>query len=412
MTTDKTMKTVKAGAKIGAAVGTVIFLVGGIAPGLYFGSHGAVILLSTLTGGAVEPGLFVRFLVGAGAAIGILCAGAFSVVSGLLAGAALAYIAETITSLVSDTKAARDARARHIVIRTHKKISQARESEIRSRLSFLDAWADTIHSVAIVGSAAYETGEHGSDIDIVVVCTERGYEEVRNAVCDREIDEALDRTSGQKIEYIVLDPSATEELFRLHSPFAYAMRHGSVLWDDGYLRTLLNTGDPRMPGRTHFMRALYDTILVQYYGSMQTAEKNAKEFGCSDACCRQRQGCQGLPSPNMLATVIMRMLYITLPSRGYMPLTKADVIAFAKQVYGEDSAETVQEVAGLLRSGSPVIYYTDQRRLKRFAPSLFREVLSIIGFKQDLITILRDAARLMRGEHGTMQDRHFRQCIQ
>src|SRR5512139_3688477 len=47
-------ETVKAGMKIGATIGGLVFLVLGIVPGFYFGSYGTLILLQKLSGGAVD----------------------------------------------------------------------------------------------------------------------------------------------------------------------------------------------------------------------------------------------------------------------------------------------------------------------------------------------------------------------
>jgi len=63
-------ETVKAGMKIGAAVGGLAFVVGGIVPGFYFGSYGTLILLQKLMGGTVEPTLFVRAAVVIGIVVG------------------------------------------------------------------------------------------------------------------------------------------------------------------------------------------------------------------------------------------------------------------------------------------------------------------------------------------------------
>jgi hypothetical protein len=78
--------TVKAGMKIGATVGGLVFLVFGIMPGFYFGSYGTLILLQKLMGGAVEPSLIVRAAVVMGIAVGISCAAAVSIVVGGLLG--------------------------------------------------------------------------------------------------------------------------------------------------------------------------------------------------------------------------------------------------------------------------------------------------------------------------------------
>jgi hypothetical protein len=85
-------ETVKAGMKIGATVGGLVFLVFGIMPGFYFGSYGTLILLQKLMGGSVEPTLFVRAAIVMGIVVGIACAAAVSIVVGGLLGTALGYL--------------------------------------------------------------------------------------------------------------------------------------------------------------------------------------------------------------------------------------------------------------------------------------------------------------------------------
>ncbi len=85
-------ETVKAGMKIGAVIGGLVFLVFGIMPGFYFGSYGTLILLQKLMGGTVEPTLFVRAAIVIGIVIGIACAAAVSLVVGGLLGTALGYL--------------------------------------------------------------------------------------------------------------------------------------------------------------------------------------------------------------------------------------------------------------------------------------------------------------------------------
>jgi hypothetical protein len=97
-------ETVKAGMKIGAAIGGLAFVVGGIVPGFYFGSYGTLILLQKLMGGTVEPTLFVRAAVVVGIVVGIACAAAVSIVVGGLLGTVMG-------SIVSAPAALREKRA-------------------------------------------------------------------------------------------------------------------------------------------------------------------------------------------------------------------------------------------------------------------------------------------------------------
>ena len=84
--------TVKAGMKIGATVGGLVFVVFGIMPGFYFGSYGALILLQKLMAGTVEPTIFVRAAIVMGIMVGIACVAAVSIVVGGLLGTLLGYI--------------------------------------------------------------------------------------------------------------------------------------------------------------------------------------------------------------------------------------------------------------------------------------------------------------------------------
>jgi hypothetical protein len=84
--------TIKAGMKIGATIGGLLFLVVGIMPGFYFGSFGTLILLQKMMGGSVGPTLFVRAAVIMGIVVGIVCAAVVCLVVGGLLGAAFGYI--------------------------------------------------------------------------------------------------------------------------------------------------------------------------------------------------------------------------------------------------------------------------------------------------------------------------------
>ena len=92
-------ETVKAGMKIGATVGGLVFLVFGIMPGFYFGSYGTLILLQKLMGGSVDPTLFVRAAIVMGIVVGIACTAAVSIVVGGLLGTAAGYVVSAPTAI-------------------------------------------------------------------------------------------------------------------------------------------------------------------------------------------------------------------------------------------------------------------------------------------------------------------------
>jgi len=97
--TEERRRTMKVGTKMGAALGAIVFLVFGLVPGFYFGSYGALVLMSRLAGGPVEPTTIVRMVTVVGIAMGIFCGGAASIVLGSVFGTSLAWIIDVIGSL-------------------------------------------------------------------------------------------------------------------------------------------------------------------------------------------------------------------------------------------------------------------------------------------------------------------------
>jgi len=101
-------ETIKAGMKIGATIGGLVFAVAGIVPGFYFGSFGTLILLQKLMG-TVEPTLIVRAIVVMGIGVGIACAATVSIVVGGLLGTAMGYIVSAPAALRAKKEAAEAA---------------------------------------------------------------------------------------------------------------------------------------------------------------------------------------------------------------------------------------------------------------------------------------------------------------
>lgn len=97
--TDERKGTMKVGSKIGAALGTLVFLVFGLAPGFYFGSYGTIMLLNRLAGGPVEPTTVVRIITVVGIVVGIFCIGAMSIVLGSVFGTVLGYVVDAAGNL-------------------------------------------------------------------------------------------------------------------------------------------------------------------------------------------------------------------------------------------------------------------------------------------------------------------------
>ncbi len=116
-----------------------------------------------------------------------------------------------------------------------------------------------------------------SDIDVVIICTDSGYEPFREYLFGKEIDEGAPPTDGAPLEFIVLDRNHTEKLHRTGSPFAHALCNGHILKDDGYLAKLMHSSAPGLPDKTYYMETFYKHIAAQYYGVLTGIEKDARK---------------------------------------------------------------------------------------------------------------------------------------
>ena len=103
--TDERKQSLRAGRKIGAVLGGLVFLAVGIVPGFYFGSFGTLLMLNHLFGGTVDPTVIVRMMLVIGTVVGIFCVGSVSIVVGSIIGTALGYVADLFRAPVrSDNK--------------------------------------------------------------------------------------------------------------------------------------------------------------------------------------------------------------------------------------------------------------------------------------------------------------------
>lgn len=100
--------TLNAGKKIGTIVGGILFIFFGLLPGIYFGGYMAVILVSSIVGGPVEPGVFSKTAIVVGVLIGTLGALAVFLVGGSLVGMALGYVAEMLSGKKDEEPAIKD----------------------------------------------------------------------------------------------------------------------------------------------------------------------------------------------------------------------------------------------------------------------------------------------------------------
>jgi predicted nucleotidyltransferase len=69
-----------------------------------------------------------------------------------------------------------------------KDILNADREKIKRKLSFLKPYQNSIHSLVLVGSTAYNAQNSNSDIDIVIISTHGGHEKVCNFLFEKEIE--------------------------------------------------------------------------------------------------------------------------------------------------------------------------------------------------------------------------------
>ena len=89
---------VRMGTKVGAVLGTIVFLVFGIVPGFYFGSYGILVLMSKLFGGPMEATVLVRLATAAGILVGIVCVASVTIVVGAIFGTVVGYLLEALSA--------------------------------------------------------------------------------------------------------------------------------------------------------------------------------------------------------------------------------------------------------------------------------------------------------------------------
>jgi len=259
--------------------------------------------------------------------------------------------------------------------------------------SFLEEQKEKIHSIVLIGSTVFGFEEEGSDIDVVVICKEGHYEEVSHGLHKRMMGEEF------KVQYTIFKPSHVEWIFRIGSPFANSIRNGIVLTDDGYLKNLLTNKEfPLRPTREYYLEALKDIVDLRYYLPIIDIEREIRKDHGPEGICAKIGKCQGHAPGDILATGIFRMLYITLSYRGYKPLSKADVLKFAYEIYGEETPEVLNKSIELIRQDRWGVTVEEYRLLKPFAVKLFRECLRIVDSRnnEDMLKELRDSARAGR----------------
>jgi predicted nucleotidyltransferase len=270
--------------------------------------------------------------------------------------------------------------------------------------AFLDPYRRWIHSLILFGSYALGQAETGSDIDLLVVLKQSG---VAREIKRKLFHFHFERSDPEKkeeieIQIVSFDEKEIHHLFRLSTPLTHAVRKGLVIWDDGFFNSLLARRYPRWPTREAAEEAFVHWIIGHYYlGAVDLRREIRRDHG-PDGLCNKEGGCVGHLKGDILARVISRMLYVTLPEKGMLPLTKHELRAMAKEAYGEDSEKPISLALEVLREDR-AIDDKEFRVMFPFARRLFRECIRICGRNnQKVKQAIRSFAEIY-GSHEKMR---------
>lgn len=246
---------------------------------------------------------------------------------------------------------------------------------------FLDPYRRSIHSLVLFGSFAQGRAGKDSDVDLLVVLKKGRLarkSSFRAFHFQTEMAVRGDKPDEAEIQLVDFDEDQLVEAFGLSTPLAHAFRHGVTVWDDGYFHSLLLRSFPRWPTREAAVQAFTRWILSQFLHSAIHLKREIRRDHLPEGICSREEGCIGHFSGDILARVISRMLYVTLPERGMLPLGKADLPDMVGQAYGKIDEEVTNLALEVLRKDR-AITADEFRQLLPFAKRLFKECIHICG---------------------------------
>jgi predicted nucleotidyltransferase len=274
--------------------------------------------------------------------------------------------------------------------------------------AFLDPYRRWIRSLVLFGSYALSLAERGSDIDLLVVLKEGGMaREIKNRLfhVGFDLSDPPEKTEAIQIQIVALDEKEIHHLFRLSTPLAHAIREGLIVWDDGFFHSLLARRYFKWPTRDAAEEAFVLWIIGQYYLCAVDLKSEIRRDHGPEGVCNKEGGCVGHFKGDILARVISRMLYVTLPERGMLPLTKHELRGMAEEAYGKDSEEAISLALRVLRQDRAI----DDREFRvmfPFARRLFRECIRICGRNNPRVRqALRSYAEIYRHQGEMLRGR-------
>jgi predicted nucleotidyltransferase len=254
---------------------------------------------------------------------------------------------------------------------------------IRETKAFLDSYREWIHSLVMFGSYALGKAGCHSDVDFLVLLKAgEKVRRIRRILFDFTLSLANYNESQAPVEIQIVDfdEKGIEHVFELSTPLAHVARHGVVIRDDGWFKTLLSRPYPKWPTKEGSIVAFTRWIVWMYYRCAINLKREMLADHGPEGMCTHNGKCMGHFSGDILARVISRMLYVILPERGFLPLCKPEAVKMAVEVYGKSSWRSVALAMNVLRKDRAITYHEFQVMMP-FARSLFRECMRICGPK-------------------------------
>jgi len=249
-------------------------------------------------------------------------------------------------------------------------------NEIKAKLDSYKKW---IHSLLLFGSYALSQAGLHSDIDFLVLMKKgKHVGRFRKALLDLKLAFRKKSKDPVDIQIVSFDEKSIKCLFELSMPLAHAVRHGVVIWDDGWFKTLLSGPYPKWPTREAAVKAFTHWIVWLYHRCSIDLKREISAHHGPVGTCTQQGRCVGHLDGDLLARVISRMLYVTLPDRGFLPLCKPEVVNMAVESYGREAWRPVCLAFNILRKDR-LITFREFQVLFSFAKKLFGECIRICG---------------------------------
>ncbi len=249
-------------------------------------------------------------------------------------------------------------------------------NEIKAKLDSYKKW---IHSLLLFGSYALGRAGRHSDVDFMVLMKKGEHvSRFHKTLLDLKLAFRKKSKDPVDIQIVSFDEKSIKCLFELSTPLAHAVRHGVVIWDDGWFKTLLSRPYPKWPTREAAVKAFTHWIVWLYYRCSTDLKREILAHHGPVGICTQRGKCIGHFGGDLLTRVISRMLYVTLPDRGFLPLCKPEAVNMAIESYGREAWRPVCLAINILQKDRS-ISFREFQVLFPFAKKLFRECLQICG---------------------------------